>query len=214
MLRTKTRFAQFLAVLLLGLSVGTANATLIDNGDTTIDTSTGLEWLDLTLTTGQSWNAVVGGFGGYVNDGFRHANTQELCSLFTTLGDVLPNCTSDTNIGDPMNQANANLLVSLLGDTFGPNFGSIFTSCGIYDSGYTTSTGRVGLASVQATPNNGGCNTGFAPSAATLAQWTSLSGTNTLVGHWLVRAASPVPAPAPLAILTLALLALRARRSA
>ena len=32
------------------ISAGNAHATLIDHGDITLDTATGLEWLDLTKT--------------------------------------------------------------------------------------------------------------------------------------------------------------------
>lgn len=61
------------ALTLIGLLCGTisAHAVLLDNGSTTIDTATGLAWLDLTLTEGQSYNSIASGFGGYVALGYR-----------------------------------------------------------------------------------------------------------------------------------------------
>ena len=52
---------------------GSVQAGLIDNGNTTLDTDTGLEWLDVTLTQGESYNSIVGGFGGYAALGYTHA---------------------------------------------------------------------------------------------------------------------------------------------
>jgi hypothetical protein len=74
-----------------------ANATLIDNGSTTVDTATNLEWLDVTATLGESYNSVIGGFGGYIADGYSVATTSQLCVLFGALGDSIANC-PDANI--------------------------------------------------------------------------------------------------------------------
>ena len=48
----------------------------IDNGYTTIDTTSGLEWLDLTLTQGVSAQDVLNGFGGYVDAGWTFATAE------------------------------------------------------------------------------------------------------------------------------------------
>ena len=63
-----------------------ASADLIDVGDTTIDDDTGLEWLDLTFTAGQSFNSIIGGFGGFVADGYRFATAAEVLTLFANAG--------------------------------------------------------------------------------------------------------------------------------
>ena len=63
-----------------------ANATIVDLGNTTLDTQTNLEWLDLTATIGKSYNEVIGGFGNYIADGYRYANTTEVTTLFTNAG--------------------------------------------------------------------------------------------------------------------------------
>jgi len=48
----------------------------------TLDTETGLEWLDLDLTVGLSIEEVEGGAGGWAAQGWRHASTAEVCDLF------------------------------------------------------------------------------------------------------------------------------------
>jgi hypothetical protein len=62
-----------LAALFL-MSPFAANAALIDLGDSTVDTASGLEWLDLTLTTYQSYEDIaLNGYGGYAAAGWVHA---------------------------------------------------------------------------------------------------------------------------------------------
>jgi hypothetical protein len=57
---------------------------LVTTGDGLItkDSRTGLEWLDLTLTRGASYDAVAAGFGGYTTqNGFRFASAAEVNAL-------------------------------------------------------------------------------------------------------------------------------------
>ena len=89
-----------IAAWLFMLSAVPAHATLIDNGNTTIDNVTGLEWLDVTHMQGQSYNSVGGGFAGYVAAVYHHETFTELCSLFTALGDVVPNCLNPIRVVD------------------------------------------------------------------------------------------------------------------
>lgn len=63
-----------------------ASALLIDQGDITLDDGSGLEWLDITLTQGQSVNSLLNGFGGYIDSGFRYATSIEVTELFTNAG--------------------------------------------------------------------------------------------------------------------------------
>jgi len=116
---TKNHVARSLAVasLTLGMTAGmtlgahdaSATSILIDKGATTYDPSTHLSWLDLTATAGQSYNAVTGGFGGYLSDGWRYASSGELGQLFTDAGGVGP------FDGFPPNYPAASNLLSLLG---------------------------------------------------------------------------------------------------
>jgi hypothetical protein len=75
-----------------GISLGAATAPasaasiLLDQGLTTLDPNTQLEWLDLSLTQGQSYNAVAAGYGGYTTSGWRFATRTELYQLFTDAG--------------------------------------------------------------------------------------------------------------------------------
>lgn len=64
-----------------------AHAALIDNGDFTTDSTTNLQWLDLTLTRGRSYNDVASQFGaGGEFEGWRHATFSDLNTLFVSLG--------------------------------------------------------------------------------------------------------------------------------
>lgn len=74
-------------------SAGIANASLISadyasggDGLLTVDTATGLEWLDLTATNLQSVNSILGGYGGYIQNGFRYATDAEVLALLTQAG--------------------------------------------------------------------------------------------------------------------------------
>jgi len=65
-----------------------AAATLIsvDGGNVTRDTSSGLDWLDLTLTAGLSYNEILAGAGGWLDAGWRYATGSELCSMVRSEG--------------------------------------------------------------------------------------------------------------------------------
>ena len=58
-----------------------SHATLISHGYFTRDTATGLDWLDVNLTSGLSYDAVASGAGGYVPDGWRYATGGEIDAL-------------------------------------------------------------------------------------------------------------------------------------
>jgi len=72
-----------------------ANATLVStdlalpgDGLLTYDSATGLQWLDLTATLGKSVNEVLGGYGGYIDTGFRYATTAEVEQLYLDAGAI------------------------------------------------------------------------------------------------------------------------------
>jgi hypothetical protein len=83
-----------LAISILGLSilVGNANASLLsidyapNSGDNWItrDTATGLDWLDVSLTTSQTFDQVLTGI--WYQNGFRYATKGELQVLFQDAG--------------------------------------------------------------------------------------------------------------------------------
>lgn len=90
----RTRGAMTARAILLGLGLAlgwttapaSAASILIDQGFTSLDPNTHLEWLDVALTKGQSYDAVAGGYGGYTTSGWRFATTNELFQLFTDAG--------------------------------------------------------------------------------------------------------------------------------
>jgi PEP-CTERM motif len=84
---------RFGAVLALTLSAGTAQASLISLNDIvygansiTRDTTTNLEWLDLTKSTNLSINAIQGGAGGFLANGFTVATLAQVEKLYTDGG--------------------------------------------------------------------------------------------------------------------------------
>ncbi|MEZ5565714.1 MAG: PEP-CTERM sorting domain-containing protein [Gammaproteobacteria bacterium] len=161
--------------LLLLLVFGSANAALIDNGTSMIDTGTGLEWLDLTQTLGISWNAAEASTFVTV-DGYAHASEAQVIALFTNAGFLTTN-----NVNNVLNNPAASTLLSFLGCT---------QFCATVNA-----TGR-GFASwsVTQTTRPNYHMSGLGAGAAT----TSLLSSNfnlvdTTAGHFLVR---PVPVPA------------------
>jgi hypothetical protein len=117
---------KYLSSLLLGWLLTTgpgshpANASplspLEHYGNTTYDPNTGLEWLDLSLTAGQSYSSVLNGWNGYTSTGgFRFATRDEIIQLFTDGGAASIGFPS----GSPSaaNLQAATLMLSLLGTT-------------------------------------------------------------------------------------------------
>jgi hypothetical protein len=109
---------------LLGLVVASAlslcslqaNATLMAQdlataGDEllTFDTTTNLQWLDLSNTVGLTYQQIQEGAGGWTSKGFRPATRSELANLFEGVG---------LTLGPPRSTANAPgaaLLTNLIG---------------------------------------------------------------------------------------------------
>jgi hypothetical protein len=99
--------------ILLGLVLGImstepADASLVpvdllSAGDSLIteDTTTGIQWLDLTVTNGVSYDAVVAGAGGWANLGFRVATQTQVDSLYRHAGiDARPSFPGGTAVSD------------------------------------------------------------------------------------------------------------------
>ena len=63
------------------------SASLIDNGDFTTDTSSGLDWLDLTVTVNRSYNDITSKLGaGQEFEGWRYATGAEIESFWNAFG--------------------------------------------------------------------------------------------------------------------------------
>lgn len=91
---------------------GVAGANLVDNGLTTFDTETGLEWLDITETTGLSYNEVLNS-NYVVSEGYRFATEAELFELYANAGGT----GTQPSTSLPENKAPAILLLQLMGCT-------------------------------------------------------------------------------------------------
>jgi hypothetical protein len=82
-------FLAFFAVL--AASPALANLSEQDlfamgDGLLTRDSTSGLEWLDLTETTDLSSDDILADVGGWIGLGFRHATTAEVCTIMVRLG--------------------------------------------------------------------------------------------------------------------------------
>ena len=111
-----------LAVSLAFTSSLTASADLSSHdllapGDrlVTRDSATGLDWLDLTTTTGLSWNDIHAGRGGWIADGWRHATTAEVCELLIHAGFAATPCPGPVDL--PGAGALMDAWIDTVGDT-------------------------------------------------------------------------------------------------
>ena len=151
----------------------------------TIDSATGLEWLDWTLSTNRSYNDVESQFGVGGNfEGWRHATTAEVAMLFGDFG--LQHIDDNQPNTDP-NEAG---LQSLLGFTSGS------TSLGITSDPLPSPPNLwvAGLDGVYAASQTIGAAPSYAHSA---------------LGHALVRESqATIPEPSTIALLAVGLLGL------
>lgn len=154
-------------------------------GAITLDTATGLQWLDLTLTTNRSFNDIVGVDGsnelaaGGDYAGFRHATLAEIAIFFTDAG--IPQITGLTV---PENFAPVLALQNLVGVT--ATFpGPVWGSTGISGDAYL----GPGWHNIAFLGTYFAINEAVAQSAGGNYQDDSASPDR---GHWLVR---PVPEP-------------------
>lgn len=80
--------------LLAGTLVAICNsclAALVDHGTFTSDTLSGLDWLDLTITRGQSYDDVTGQMGaGQAYEGWRYASRDEVREFWADAGGLGP----------------------------------------------------------------------------------------------------------------------------
>ena len=85
-------FTILFGIAAVGMSATSAHAILIENdlnaaGDKliTLDTATGIEWLDVTATLGLSYNQALG--TTFVTaQGFSHATVDDVSTLYTNAG--------------------------------------------------------------------------------------------------------------------------------
>jgi hypothetical protein len=102
-----------------GAALSSKDLTTTGDGQLTYDSDTGLSWLDLTATVGQSYNQILAGYGGFTTVlGFRYATADEVGRLFSNAGVTQTNWVwGYWNFNNPGYLANSSL-VSLLGITY------------------------------------------------------------------------------------------------
>ena len=195
-------FSVLLTIVAISLGLRTVEAALVQDNDPnmgagddgynlTLDTDTGLKWLDLTLSVFRSYNNVAANLGpGGDFEGYRIATETEILSLWTHAG---INYTG--NYIDTVNQQAITDLIPLLGNTYaqyGPP-GSLPRTLGWYDD---TLSGSNPLAPSRAALN---IRDSFCPvgetlcSSATLIEENSfsLNSSNQVTGVWLVQTGIP-----------------------
>jgi len=101
----------FATTLLMGSFAG-AQAGIIDHGTYLSDNGTGLDWLDLTATQGQSYNSVLGSMPGW-----HYASLADVATLFTDAGGTPPYNFSGGNGLAVVQGAATSLLLNLMGNT-------------------------------------------------------------------------------------------------
>jgi len=155
--------------------------SLVDQGDTTLDPNTGLEWLDVNLTTNRSFSDISLEFGpGGDFEGFRHATPQELVTLFTNA--LIPSI--NFGYGVP-NAVPANSLLLLIGWTNLETRPDQAVIPG--DADYATAQGNTNdtLSGVLELVFNR--TNGFPPVARAVTGESLGVGSAPTSGHWLVR---------------------------
>jgi hypothetical protein len=114
---------------------------LVGDGLVTRDAVLDLDWLDLTLTAGLSFDAVALGEGGWAGIGFRHATGAEVCSLLSRAATAPPACPG--LFGTTVSADLLTPLQSVLRATR-RTYSRVY-SVGLYDDGGGGSVGRASL---------------------------------------------------------------------
>ncbi len=188
----------YMAVAAIGLTASPAHALLIEGdlnavGDKliTLDTVTGLEWLDVTATLALSYDAAE--LTPFVtSQGFRHADLTEVSTLYTNAG-----VTDQTGVFAATNFLGAQELLSKLGCTFACAWAPFLEGWADLVPFHVSSPADPFLMIDLGTSTAGVF--GFFP-------WGAKDTGNSVVGNYLVRAA-PVTEPSSMALLVGGLIA-------
>ena len=185
--------------------VAAHDPTIIGNGfppddglNLTFDSSTNLEWLDITLSLGVTTNAALAELGpGGIFAGFSHASNAQVTQLFQNMGLATGNYPGITSLADGGVLADA--AIDILGE-------SGVTSSGIRFSQGTTTDMLTVTSQRVATIRNDGVSSITAGNGGV---GTDTSGFQ--IGHFLVRS-TIVPEPTSTGLIVLGCVGLFLRR--
>jgi hypothetical protein len=191
------------------LFAGPAGAELVDQGTRTSDTSTGLDWLDLTESGGYTYSDVAASGSPFAQAGWRHATTSEVCSLFAAYATEADPCPSTLTFSTPTGSQDN--FVDLLGVTGSAFVNGEYTR-GLFDDSDSGSDPSVyGFAF--ASKGNAYATVRIVADEYP-SHWTQIGQPLPDSGHFLVRASSPIPEPGSAALLALGLGGLAGRNRA
>jgi hypothetical protein len=191
----------------LSVAATEASAALVSENSSygantlTLDTSTGLEWLDLTLTQNLSINQVSGQLGaGQQFAGFQYAHASDLHTLFLNGGVSTEPLFDSTAASDITAVTN---LISLLGQTFTQNTigeGIFGTQGWTADHRFFPDDAEAGRVSIQQNFANCPCADALAFSSGLASALDADPG----IGSFLIRPFTPaVPEPSTWAMMIL-----------
>lgn len=159
-----------------------AQAALVDTGQYALDTDTNLEWLNLTLTQGVSYDSILSGQGGWLANGWQFATPAQFEQLATAYIGPGSNCSGSCPFGgggfSEVYYLAAASVVSALGATY---VGDGEASQGLLGGSYVG--GRVGA----------GTQNAYIPDGEWSVSYSSFGDPDT--GDFLVRSGDYVATP-------------------
>ena len=139
-----------IAAMAVALLLNTAQATLVSGSSgfgantITLDTATGLEWLDPSITTNQSIDDILAKLApGQQFSGFSYATDSALGRLFVDAGLPTTSNPQSANAGDVTATSN---LIALLGQTYSLTLGNGDVARGT--NGFLVESGLIGPPTV------------------------------------------------------------------
>jgi hypothetical protein len=190
-------------------TVSPASSVLLDQGNTTLDPATHLQWLDLTKTQPLGADDVLGNVGvSYIADGWRYATETEITRLWSDAGFTPGNYGG----GNPPLSPEITAFQNLLGVTE-QHLGGIFISAGLYVDNTAGPTTEYGIATVtRESADDGGLVGSAIIEPAVLLPFETGAGNR---GSYLVRtepvAVTPLPAGLPMFAAAIGLLGVAGR---
>lgn len=185
-LRDRNTIRSFVAGAVLAIASHGAVADLIDRGNYTSDTNSGLDWLDLTETAGMSVASALDR-----NHGWSYANETQVGGLLTSFGIQYGFNPGSPFVLDVTNQQ-ARSFMDLLGETYWTRYyGPDYVLAGSLGGFYNSAAGTAGRSTYLCI-SLGACAAGSFVNDSDLSTYTPAN-----VGQFLVRNSLTQPIPEP-----------------